>query len=139
MLYKSPTAAMSGGDNKLSFSVESILKDRHTSRNEAKSSSKSAFSHDAANEVRPVARSHQIMRNKLTRRHYSTSSIESVGLGSGYYPSSILRASSSASATGSDNSIEYHSLDAYNTSPSPLSSPRSVASLPQECLQGNNL
>lgn len=120
MLYNI-SSAMAGGDSKLSFSVESILR---------KSSNDSLNSQNqgAANEILQPAstRPSLIMRSRLTRRHYSTSSIETVGLGSGYYPSPMSRGSSSLT-TDSE-----HCYD----SPSPLSSPRSVASLPQECLQG---
>ena len=124
---------MAGGDNKLSFSVENILKDHR------KSSKESVHSHSGTiSEVQPSScssRAHQIMRTKLTRRHYSTSSIETVGLGTGYHFSSRGSASSSL-AMDSDNCIECQSVDTYTSSPSPLSSPRSVASVPQECLQG---
>lgn len=126
MLYKSPSK-MAGGDSKLSFSVENILKDHRKSSNE------NGQAHCSAGELQlPTQRSSHIMRNKLTRRHYSTSSIETIGLGSGYRGHSA----SSSLITDSDY-IECRSLDTYNSSPSPLSSPRSVASLPQECLQGN--
>lgn len=127
MLYKSPTT-MAGGDSKLSFSVENILKDHR------KSNSKENCSNlGGSSELQPNARSQQIMRTKLTRRHYSTSSIETVGLGMGY----LSRGRSMM--LDSDHEMEYRSLDTYTSSPSPLSSPRSVASLPQECLQGNGV
>ena len=138
MFYKSqPTVPqmMAGGDNKLSFSVENILKDhRKSSKDSESSSSHGGTSSDV--QLQPSSgRSHQIMRTKLTRRHYSTSSIETVGLGTGYLLSSRGSASSSL-AMDSDNYIECRSVDTYTSSPSPLSSPRSVASVPQECLQG---
>ena len=127
MLYKSPTT-MAGGDSKLSFSVENILKDHR------KSNSKENCSNlGGSSELQPNARSRQIMRTKLTRRHYSTSSIETVGLGTGY----LSRGRSMM--LDSDHEMECRSLDTYTSSPSPLSSPRSVASLPQECLQGNGV
>ena len=129
MLYKSPTT-MAGGDSKLSFSVENILKDHR------KSNSKENCSNlGGSGELQPIAnaRSRQIMRTKLTRRHYSTSSIETVGLGTGY----LSRGRSMM--LDSDHDMECRSLDTYTSSPSPLSSPRSVASLPQECLQGNDV
>jgi hypothetical protein len=126
MLYKSPTTAMAGGDSKLSFSVENILKDHRKSNNRSNLGGSSS-------ELQPNARSQQIMRTKLTRRHYSTSSIETVGLGTGY----LSRGRSMM--LDSDLEMECRSLDTYTSSPSPLSSPRSVASLPQECLQGNRV
>lgn len=127
MLYKSPTT-MAGGDSKLSFSVENILKDHR------KSNSKENCSNlGGSSELQPNARSQQIMRTKLTRRHYSTSSIETVGLGTGYL------SRGRPMMLDSDHEMECRSLDTYTSSPSPLSSPRSVASLPQECLQGNGV
>ena len=120
---------MAGGDSKLSFSVENILKDHR------KSNSKEDCSNlgGSSEVLQPSARSRQIMRTKLTRRHYSTSSIETVGLGTGY----ISRDRSMM--LDLDHDMECRSLDTYTSSPSPLSSPRSVASLPQECLQGNGV
>ena len=128
MLYKGPST-MAGGDSKLSFSVENILKDHR------KSNSKEDCSNlgGSSEVLQPSARSRQIMRTKLTRRHYSTSSIETVGLGTGY----ISRDRSMM--LDLDHEMECRSLDTYTSSPSPLSSPRSVASLPQECLQGNGV
>ena len=126
MLYKSPTT-MAGGDSKLSFSVENILKDHRKSNN--------CTNLGGSRELQPNnARSRPIMRTKLTRRHYSTSSIETVGLGTGY----ISRGRSMMLDSDHDE-MECRSLDTYTSSPSPLSSPRSVASLPQECLQGNSV
>lgn len=132
MFYKTQQSniVMAGGDTKLSFSVENILKNHRKSGNDTDCSSSSS-----ARDVQP-SRSNQIMRSKLTRRHYSTSSIETVGLGSSYLLS-LRGSASSSSAMDSDNYIECRSFDTYTSSPSPLSSPRSVASLPQECLQGN--
>ena len=126
MLYKSPTT-MAGGDSKLSFSVENILKDHRKTKNCTNLGSSSELQSNNA-------RSRQIMRTKLTRRHYSTSSIETVGLGTGY----LLRGRSMMLDSDHDE-MECRSLDTYTSSPSPLSSPRSVASLPQECLQGNSV
>ena len=123
MLYKTPT--MAGGDSKLSFSVENILRDHRKKSKENH--------HNDGNEVQPT-RSHQVMRTKLTRRHYSTSSIETVGLSTGY-----LSPRGSSLTLDSDHYFECRSVDTYTSSPSPLSSPRSVASLPQECLQGNGV
>ena len=120
MLYKSPST-MAGGDSKLSFSVENILKDH---RKGTKENGHDKDKPNAGEVQQPTPRSNHIMRSKLTRRHYSTSSIETIGLGSGYRGHSV----SSSLTTDSDH---------YTSSPSPLSSPRSVASLPQECLQGN--
>ena len=129
MLYKVPSG-MAGGNTKLSFSVESILKDHRRSNNETSNSHSQGAEFQQAN-----TKSGLIMRSRLTRRHYSTSSIETVGLGSGYYPSPMSRGSSSL-AMDADHCFDCRSLDTYTSSPSPLSSPRSVASLPQECLQG---
>ena len=131
MLYKVPSG-MAGGNTKLSFSVESILKDRRGSNNEISNS----HSQGTASEFQQAStKSGLIMRSRLTRRHYSTSSIETVGLGSGYYPSPMSRGSSTL-AMDADHCFDCRSFDTYTSSPSPLSSPRSVASLPQECLQG---
>ena len=128
MLYKSPSTTMAGGDSKLSFSVENILKDHR------KSNSKENCSNlGGSSELQPTSRSRQIMRTKLTRRHYSTSSIETIGLGTGYH------SRGRSMLLDSDHDMECRSLDTYTSSPSPLSSPRSVASLPQECLQGNGV
>ena len=128
MLYKSQTT-MAGGDSKLSFSVENILKDHGKSN-----SKEDCITPGDSSEVQPLdAKHHQIVRTKLYRRHYSTSSIESIGLGTGYLPrqrSLMLDV---------DHDMECRSLDTYTSTPSPLSSPRSVASLPQECLQGNGV
>ena len=129
MLYKSLTT-MAGGDTKLSFSVENILKDHRKSNSKESCSRNLGGSSDLQLQPSSNARSRQIMRTKLTRRHYSTSSIETVGLGTGY----LSRGRSMM--LDSDHEMECRSLDTYTSSPSPLSSPRSVASLPQECLQG---
>lgn len=128
MLYKSPSTTMAGGDSKLSFSVENILKDHRKTNSKENCSSLGGGS-----KLQPNCRSHQIMRSKLTRRHYSTSSIETIGLGTGYH------SRGRSMMLDLDHEMECRSFDTYTSSPSPLSSPRSVASVPQECLQGNGV